>query len=63
MSREIHEGKDWGQFGHYADQVETSITPTHSKLLDASGNPMRYHRPKVGFDLGRAIHTSKEPKA
>lgn len=43
-----------GGGGYYADIVEVSNKPTHSQLLDAKGQPIRYEPTiKVGFDLRR----------
>ena len=51
LSKELHEGNDWGQYGHYADYVDVTQHETHSRLLGPDGKRLPYERPKVGFDL------------
>lgn len=40
-----------GQGAGYPDAVLVAEHDTHSRLLDASGRPMAYEKPPVGFDL------------
>jgi len=47
---------DWytGETGSLiVDQIHEEQKPTHSKLLDSSGNPIPYRKPKLGFDLSK----------
>lgn len=41
----------WGEIHVFADQVHEQQRETHSRLLGPDGQPLRYDRPKVGFDL------------
>lgn len=49
ISYDHHDG------GHYSDTVFEDELPSHSRLLDANGEPMQYkdRKIKLGFDLTR----------
>lgn len=42
---------DWNHNGRVATVCHETYRPTHSDLLGPDGEPLRYERQTVGFDL------------
>ena len=53
----------WGDYAAapYATQIQEAERPEFSKLLGPDGNPLRYQRPQIGFDL-RPLATANRTK-